>query len=488
MHQESHTTGIAERAHAPEIGALLERYASFAVGGLGAPFAAFNIAALDQYRDNLMLLSPDGRGDYAYLHFGRDLIKAFGFDQTGRRVGDLPPEMAIFAIRNFDRARKLGCALYTVQRAAQSSRASIWESLILPVITEPGDSLLLVFTKPIEFREQLLSAVLDSSRDGVFAFAALREGDGRIEDAIITTVNRRAAEIIGRGVNDLVDRSALQTLPLLTASNLWERCVAVMDSGSMDRFEIDYTIQGREYWFQIALTALEDGLVMTLTDVTELKRANLALQSRAESLAIEIGRERASIRALSTEITARERRETELRRMAETDPLTLLLNRRTFETAVVHSIARSHATNVALSIIIVDLDHFKAVNDTYGHATGDTVLRAMAEKLASSVRRDSDHVGRLGGEEFAVCLPSAEAAHARRIAESLRGALAGTSIPTACGKIIRVTASFGVATLLPGEDFEQLFERADRALYAAKSGGRNCVRWDESDDAQLKLV
>jgi diguanylate cyclase (GGDEF)-like protein len=477
LHQEAHTHGIAERAHAPEIGALLERYAGYAMDGLGAPYAAFNLAALDQYRDNLMILAPDRAGDYAYLHYGRDISKASGFDQTGRRVGDMPPAMAIATIRNYDHALKLGAALYTVQRTAHASRASVWESLIMPVISEAGDHYILVFTKPVELREQLLAAVLDSSTDGVFAFSPVRGNDGVIEDAVITTANRRGAEIIGRKIDSLINRSALQNLPILTENNLWERCVAVMNARKLDRFETDYTISGREFWFQIALTALEDGLVMTLTDVTDLKLANLALQSRAASLAIEVGRERASVQALATEITERERREIELRRMAETDPLTGLLNRRVFADGVSSAIELARSSDTALTVMVIDLDLFKSVNDTYGHATGDTVLKITAEKLGLSVRRGSDLVGRLGGEEFAICLPRAEAAHGRRIAESLRAALAGTRIPTSCGAFIRVTASFGVATLLPGEDFQTLFERADQALYAAKKAGRNCVQF-----------
>lgn len=488
MHLETYTHGIAERAHAPEIGALLERYAGYAAEGMGAPYAAFNLAALDQYRDSLMILAPDKTGDYAYLHYGRDISKTTGFDQTGRRVGDMSPAMAIAAIRNYDRAIELGCPLYAVQRTLDSSKASVWESLIMPVISEAGDRYILVFTKPVEFREQLLAAVLDSSTDGVFAFSPMRNSNGHIEDALITTANRRAAEIIGRRIDGLINQPALKNLPILTENNLWERCVAVMEAQKPERFETDYTIEGREFWFQIALTALEDGLVMTLTDVTEMKLANLALQSRAASLAIEVGRERASVQALATEISARERREIELRRMADTDPLTGLLNRRTFEISMRGEIAMAHANDAPLTVMVVDLDLFKSVNDTYGHATGDTVLKVTAEKLGISVRRDSDLVGRMGGEEFAVCLPRAEAAHGRRIAESLRAAIAGTRIATNCGKFIRVTASFGVATLVPGEDFRALFERADQALYAAKKAGRNCVRFARPDKTFIEHV
>jgi diguanylate cyclase (GGDEF)-like protein len=174
--------------------------------------------------------------------------------------------------------------------------------------------------------------------------------------------------------------------------------------------------------------------------------------------------------------------------MAETDPLTGLLNRRIFEDGTRAAIEQAEMVNDALTVVVVDLDLFKSVNDNYGHATGDTVLKITAEKLGLSVRRGSDLVGRMGGEEFAICLPRAEAAHGRRIAESLRAALAGTRIPTNCGKFIRVTASFGVATLLPGEDFQALFERADQALYAAKKAGRNCVKFARPDQKILEQL
>lgn len=488
VRQEIHTHGISERAHAPEISALLEHYSGFAMDGLGAPYAAFNLAALDQYRDNLVILMPDKIGDYAYLHYGRDIIRASGFDMTGRRVSNLPPEMAISTIRSLDRALELGCALYIVQRTMQTTLASVWESLLLPVVTEAGDRYVTVFTKPIEFREQLLSTVLDASNDGIFALSPIRTQDNRIEDAMITTANRRGAEIIGSQITKLINRSALKNLPILTENNLWERCLTVMETGQIDRFETNYTIGERQFWFQIALTGLEGGLVMTLTDVTDLKMANLALQSHTASLAIEIGRERASVRALSTEISAREQREIELRRLAETDSLTGLLNRGTFETYVAKAMTAAQHVDAFLTVIVLDLDHFKSINDTFGHATGDIVLKATAEKLGLSVRRGSDLVGRMGGEEFAICLPRAEGAHGSRIAESLRAAIAGMQIVSHQGKIIRVTASFGVATLVPGESFRQIFARADQALYQAKKMGRNRVRFAEPERKLLQLT
>ncbi|MGE0714602.1 MAG: diguanylate cyclase [Alphaproteobacteria bacterium] len=164
--------------------------------------------------------------------------------------------------------------------------------------------------------------------------------------------------------------------------------------------------------------------------------------------------------------------ELELRRLATTDSLTGAATRRFFAAEVAREVERARRHGRPLSCLAIDVDHFKKVNDRYGHAAGDRVLQACVT-LCRARLRAVDLLGRMGGEEFAVALPETPPAAALVVAERLRAAIQDTPVDNP-GEPIRVTASIGVATLAPGEtSFDQVLARADKALYAAKNGGRN---------------
>jgi diguanylate cyclase (GGDEF)-like protein len=160
-------------------------------------------------------------------------------------------------------------------------------------------------------------------------------------------------------------------------------------------------------------------------------------------------------------------------RRAHTDSLTGLPNRRALDDTFKRMIAQADRTVAPLSVLLIDLDHFKQVNDSFGHDRGDEVLAAVSGVLTESVRA-SDFVSRYGGEEFVVLLPATDLVGARRVAENIARTLATAHTP----KLDRlVTASFGVAGFPQhGVDAETLLRCADRALYQAKQDGRNCVR------------
>jgi diguanylate cyclase (GGDEF)-like protein len=160
-------------------------------------------------------------------------------------------------------------------------------------------------------------------------------------------------------------------------------------------------------------------------------------------------------------------------RRAHTDSLTGLPNRRALDDTFKRMIAQADRTVAPLSVVLIDLDHFKQVNDTFGHDRGDEVLAAVAGVLTESVRA-SDFVARFGGEEFVVLLPATDLLGASRVAENIAQMLATAHTP----KLDRlVTASFGVAGFPEhGVDAETLLRCADRALYQAKQDGRNCIR------------
>ncbi len=156
---------------------------------------------------------------------------------------------------------------------------------------------------------------------------------------------------------------------------------------------------------------------------------------------------------------------------ARSDALTGLANRRAFLEALAREMARATREKGSLSVLLLDVDHFKSINDAHGHAAGDRLLRALAAAALAAVRR-MDMVARIGGEEFAILLPGATLALAMPAAERLRRALA-----TARGSATDPTAtvSVGVAAMAEGDTPDTLLDRADRALYRAKNGGRNRV-------------
>jgi diguanylate cyclase (GGDEF)-like protein len=168
-----------------------------------------------------------------------------------------------------------------------------------------------------------------------------------------------------------------------------------------------------------------------------------------------------------------------LRESASTDELTGIANRRSFMHWLEIEVARAERSGAPLSIAVVDLDHFKKVNDKYGHAGGDAVLRGFAE-LAADAMRTGDLVARLGGEEFAILMPSTNVGEAQLACERLRTMIANTRFAVPSGDPIQVTISTGIALLVDGEERDRLVTRADDALYRAKESGRNQVQLAEA--------
>jgi two-component system, cell cycle response regulator len=160
--------------------------------------------------------------------------------------------------------------------------------------------------------------------------------------------------------------------------------------------------------------------------------------------------------------------------LALTDPLTTMFNRRYFDLHLPRLMTRCAMLQKTLSLLVVDVDHFKRINDQFGHAGGDAVLRELAGRLVQNLR-PSDFVARYGGEEFVVVLPETDASLAAGIAQRLLQAVSGTPIALATGGAVpqHVTISIGSATMQPDETPAQLFQRADQATYLAKQAGRN---------------
>lgn len=181
-----------------------------------------------------------------------------------------------------------------------------------------------------------------------------------------------------------------------------------------------------------------------------------------------------NVTALAAIAIERARSTEQLHRVATTDQLTGIPNRRHFLSMGRREVERGSRSGQPLALCMIDIDKFKTVNDTYGHAVGDEVLKRTTSLLAQSIRT-ADVCGRLGGEEFVALLPDADLAAARQVADRLREDVAQASVVAAEHREVRVTISVGICQLRTAESLEQLMIRADQALYAAKHAGRNRV-------------
>jgi two-component system cell cycle response regulator len=222
---------------------------------------------------------------------------------------------------------------------------------------------------------------------------------------------------------------------------------------------------GRPRTLRGRVSGVPEGLcVLAEYDVAEFERIADVLEGLSrESVQVQ--------RALGTENAGLKRRQADIIETSLTDPLTGVGNRRKLDQALAAEIARVERTGLPLSAFMADLDHFKRVNDNFGHVVGDAVLARFGRHLIAQTR-PTDIAARFGGEEFVVLLPNTGLAQALEAAERVRGHLAGERIDPLPEP---VTASFGVAERAEGESGASLLQRIDAALYEAKQSGRNRV-------------
>ena len=192
------------------------------------------------------------------------------------------------------------------------------------------------------------------------------------------------------------------------------------------------------------------------------------------------------LEASRDDITALQRDLDDVRRESMLDPLTKIANRKSFDEGLADAIAETKQSGTPLCLMLVDIDHFKNFNDTYGHQTGDQVLRLVAMTLKSNIK-GKDLAARYGGEEFVAVLPSTDLQGAIIVAENIRKAIQAKELlkRSTNEKLGRITASFGVASFKPSDNATSLIERADQCLYAAKHAGRNRV---VSEDELIEIA
>ncbi len=233
-----------------------------------------------------------------------------------------------------------------------------------------------------------------------------------------------------------------------------------------------YEAQGNLQEALLHLKEFHDALELSLAEATSYRVENLKILHQVEKTGKEAEVLWLSNRALEREIDERLRERAELEKLATTDPLTGLYNRRHLFTLGEYELERSHKEGHPLSVLLLDIDHFKLVNDNFSHATGDQVLIEISRLLATNGRK-GDVCCRYGGEEFVILLPYTQIASAQEVSERLRQVISNTPIRVGDDEI-HITASLGVAQAGPGDaDLAAVIARADQAMYRSKLVGRN---------------
>jgi len=578
----------------------------------GCPdFGPFDPAVRPQEAGNLMVLAPEATA-LRYLYYGQRIAQATGFDMTNRLTSDFDGEIATFAEQTYRSVLDSQRPLYLVANASNASAVVSWERLVMPVRRADGTRVIVCYSVPLVRKAEILDGLLDASTDGIAVLEPVRGPDGMIADFRYLMINRRAGEILNRDTDSLI--GGLVSTVFQEAQNRLPIYREVMETGTPHQFEIDSDVDGEPRSFRLSAVRAGDKVVVTLADVTEMRRmmeqlerqqtdlqfandtlqdqaANLVSlvesieQARADALTAErfvtdlmeavpiplfywnldgtlrranrhyaavygqtaesiVGKRpedilpphvarflreqnaklieggdrqtyegdvdvpgrgrrrfvvhRALMRDLEDrpvgiagamlDLTEEYSLRQELERLASTDPMTGLYNRRVFMERLDEQASLFCRYGTPVSLVLLDVDHFKSVNDSYGHDFGDTVLVGLARLLREKVRQGIDIVARFGGEEFVLLLPETHGPAATRMAERLRAAFAELAFDHASGQK-RFSASFGVAEVAPDEDTTGLLKRADDALYRSKHEGRNRVTLAEPpSDRRASMV
>ncbi|MBC7955065.1 MAG: diguanylate cyclase [Cytophagales bacterium] len=284
--------------------------------------------------------------------------------------------------------------------------------------------------------ETAFRATLEGSMDAVSIMQAERDDQGQLIDMLVTECNARAAALIGLTSKDAIGQRLCVLAPTMRSGGFLAKFEHAIQTGKTSSAEVQATdtrLMGR--WLHHQVVPLEDGIALITRDVTERKQADRALAD-----------------------------------LAHLDALTQLGNRRDFEQRLSEAQARSARNADTLALVFVDLDGFKAINDTFGHAVGDQLLIVVANRLRDCVRV-TDTVNRLGGDEFTVTLEGAGTEqHVNELCERILQSLSQPH--TIAGHEVIATPSIGVAMLQAGESLASLQHRADTAMYRAKHAGK----------------
>ncbi len=436
--------------------------------------SAFIAKALGWCGANLMILDPTKDGDYTYRHYGESIAKASGFDLTGKRTSTLSSNVGRYFAACYDQVVTNRRPLYTIHKASHAPAVHSWERLILP-LESAGGVTLAVYNRPLEYRQQLVEGILRATPSGILALEAKRDEAGTIVDFSLIVTNPAVEAYTGMTRQEIEQSTLLTVFPDMGASGTFDMCVRIVETGENESIEQPDWRHDEERYYLLGGSKVGDGMVLCATDVTEQRRAiERVEQQRAELSFInsQLEHQASELVALSESLDAAR---AEMERLATTDTMTGIPNRRAFMEFADGAVTAATETGQPVAIILADIDRFKSVNDRFGHAVGDSVIKAFAASLAGIADANGGKAGRIGGEEFAVILPGFDCDRAAYAAEEMRREVDATEVWTD-KQVLRFTASFGVVSEVPTErSLDDLLNLADEALYESKTGGRNQV-------------
>lgn len=393
------------------------------------------------------------------------LMKAPSPDAViGKSDFDFYPEEIAQRFRAEEQDAARGMSAYVIeQKVVHRDGTSAWLSTLKsPLLDENGAVIgLVTHNRDVTAKKELETALAESERKATAALTHMADGivmfDENLQVVFCNEQYRRmfpiTADLRVPGtpaaaiLHASIARGELVNIPAESANDWVNSAVSRLRRPGTVQFPL---FDGR--WIESRTNPTPDGTCFVVcSDITNGKQSEQALRDLNVRLA----------------------------ELAETDGLTGLLNRRAFDRFLAHEIEATDGGKGELSLLLIDVDRFKAFNDTYGHTAGDDCLRRIAEALRSVAHRPGDHVARYGGEEMALILPDTPEDGAVALAQKLRQRVRALQVAHAGSEKSIVTISVGVATFTPpspGGDAGRLVQRADEALYAAKASGRDSVR------------
>ncbi len=422
---------------------LLRHYRRIEQRGDGVRTADLDPAGLEWCAGKLMILRPVADHDFEYVSYGSEIEAVTGFNMVGQRVSDFTGPVGDFFRHKYVEALERSQPVYTIHRSVKTREVNTWERLILPVVHWSGarnERWLVVYNKPFSFTNSLVQKIIDETNDAIVYIESFEPDNADVGSYLLTIHNRTFAHWFdvphdpgpATRLRDHV-RGELLTAIETCASQAFAKRPDCEQKGL-------FSVGDKERHLRIKCSRLPPGLCLWLVDETDKKN-----------------------------------REAELTRLAMIDPLTRVFNRLALNEAFSFECDRAERSNEQFHVAVMDIDHFKQINDQYGHDVGDSALQQVVDVTRSCIRT-SDYIARLGGEEFAILMPNSTAGQAYRVAERIRAEIAGADF-VLDGHRERITASLGVSSAgnRHRDDLKEAIRLADKALYQAKADGRNRV-------------
>ncbi|HEV7285333.1 MAG TPA: EAL domain-containing protein [Kaistia sp.] len=443
----------------------------------------FALALASPMAERMMVMRAIGES-LVYERVGRNVVAVFGHDPTGRVLEQMTNRGARSFRATYFQILQSGRPGLALHSKVGATAVGITERLILPV--RSGEALLLVcYIRPREDATNVLRSVFNVSADAITVLSAIRDGKGAILDFSIVAANAESARRVHRHPDALIGSQMLEAWPFAESSGMMERFVRAVNSQLPDVFDARYTQDGKIVERQLRLAPHGEGLTVTDIDIgptlaatraiekqhNELLHANELLEARAVDLMASYASLERTTNELREEITRNRALEAELVHLAHHDGLTGLPNRSFFEQRFEEKLKQMKRAKRRAALCIIDLDHFKDINDSLGHDAGDMVLREVSSRLRGTIRK-SDVIGRLGGDEFAVVLTNAQdtqdaAAAVKRMMESVARPFSVKQ------QDVPISLSAGVAIFpADGRTSGELMADADIAVYRSKRAGR----------------